>query len=126
MRRAHPSAHSSGDLSQTANYKNVERCRIYWGLDFAPYKDGTQIATLRTDLGGFHPEEPSAQEELLRACDAVHSSPLEVKMRVAGEVSLSFLVASASSSANEPGTAASLPVRAPTRRNESLVGIYAE
>ena len=70
------SAHSSGDLSQTANYKNVERCRIYWGLDFAPYKDGTQIATLRTDLGGFHPEEPAAQEELLRACDAVHSSPL--------------------------------------------------
>lgn len=70
------SAHSSGGLKETPNYENVERCRIYWGLDLAPYKDDTQIATLRTDLGGFHPEREAAQEELLRACDAIHSSPL--------------------------------------------------
>ena len=66
----------SGRLAETPKYANVERCRLYWGLDLAPYEGGTQIARLRSDLGGFHPEAPAAQEELLRACDAMHASPL--------------------------------------------------
>ena len=52
-----------------------------------------------------------------------YSSPCSEKMRRAGEVSSSFIVASSSSSAIEAGRTAFLPTMAPTRRRVMRVGI---
>ena len=54
-----------------------------------------------------------------------YSSPCSEKMRRAGEVSSSFIVASSSSSAIEAGRTAFLPTMAPTRRRVMRVGISA-
>ena len=54
-----------------------------------------------------------------------YSSPCSEKMRRAGEVSSSFIVASSSSSAIEAGRTAFLPTMAPTRRRVMRVGIGA-
>ena len=54
-----------------------------------------------------------------------YSSPCSEKMRRAGEVRSSFIVASSSSSAIEAGRTAFLPTLAPTRRRVMRVGIGA-
>ena len=54
-----------------------------------------------------------------------YSSPCSEKMRWAGEVRSSFIIASSSSSAIEAGRTAFLPTLAPTRRRVMRVGIGA-
>ena len=73
-----------GALPQTEHYDDAERCQIYWGLSGTepcqePRREGDVCAmdhegvqTRVAPKHGFRPETAAAQEELLRACWAIH------------------------------------------------------